>query len=48
MKKNGEKPEDKKGERVMDERRAEAAAVQKNMARLRALRLEREAAQKEK
>lgn len=34
MKKNGEKPEDKKGERVMDERRAEAAAVQKNMARL--------------
>jgi hypothetical protein len=38
-------PEDKKrdGEKAMAERRAQEAAVNKNMARLRALRLEREA-----
>jgi hypothetical protein len=38
-------PEDRKrqGEKAIAERRAEEAAVNKNMARLRALRLEREA-----
>ena len=36
------------GEKAMAERRSEAEAVNKNMARLRALRLEREAANKEK
>lgn len=54
MKRNGgtgkPTPEDRKrdGEKAMSERRAEADAVNKNMARLRALRLEREAASKEK
>ena len=49
MKRNGgtgkPTPEDKKrdGEKAMAERRAREAAVNKNMARLRALRLEREA-----
>jgi hypothetical protein len=47
MKNSSRKPEDKKGARERDERRAEAEAVQNNMARLRALRLKREA-QKEK
>ena len=39
-------PDDRKrdGEKAMAERRADEAAVNKNMARLRALRLEREAA----
>ena len=42
--------EDKKrsGDKAMAERRAEADAVNKNMARLRALRLQREAENKEK
>jgi hypothetical protein len=54
MKRNGgdgkPTPDDRKreGDKVMAERRAEADAVDKNMARLRALRLEREAADKEK
>jgi hypothetical protein len=50
MKNNSGKQEDKNrgSKRVMAERRAEAEAVTKNMARLRALRLEREATQKDK
>lgn len=54
MKRNGgtgkPTPEDKKreGEKAMAERRAEADAVNKNMAKLRSLRLEREASEKEK
>ena len=46
MKAKGEKPAKTGSERAMEERRAEEEAVKKNMKRLRALRLEREAAQK--
>jgi hypothetical protein len=47
MKSKGEKPKNSSSERAMAERRAEEEAVKKNMERLRALRLKREAAQKE-
>lgn len=46
MKAKGDKPANTSSERAMAERRAEDEAVKKNMERLRALRLEREAAQK--
>jgi hypothetical protein len=46
MKAKGDKPASTGRERSMAERRAEDEALKNNMERLRALRLEREAAQK--
>jgi hypothetical protein len=46
MKPKGDKPASTGRERAMAERRAEDEALKNNMERLRALRLEREAAQK--
>jgi hypothetical protein len=46
MKAKGDKPASTGRERAMAERRAEDKALKNNMERLRALRLEREAAQK--
>jgi hypothetical protein len=46
MKAKDDKPAKTGGERAMAERQAKDEAVKKNMERLRALRLEREAAQK--
>jgi hypothetical protein len=46
MKAKGDKPASTGRERAMAERRAEDEALKNNMERLRALRLEREAAQK--
>jgi hypothetical protein len=46
MKAKGEKPANTSSERAMAERRGEEEAVKQNLERLRALRREREAAQK--